>query len=141
MTLRLHHMGILVKDIARGVDDYVKRFGYEVKSDVIHDPVQTAFVQFVKLAGESAYIEFVTPDGPNSKLSNALQKGGGINHLCYLTEDIQKTCEDLTDKGMFLLQVPVDAVAFPERRIAWLIGRDGIPVELVEEGEDKWKIE
>ena len=102
MTLRLHHMGILVKDIARGVDDYVKRFGYEVKSDVIHDPVQTAFVQFVKLAGESAYIEFVTPDGPNSKLSNALQKGGGINHLCYLTEDIQKTCEDLTDKGNVL---------------------------------------
>ena len=33
---------------------------------------------------------------------------------------------------MFILQSPVDAVAFEGKRIAWLMGKDGIPVELVE---------
>jgi methylmalonyl-CoA/ethylmalonyl-CoA epimerase len=40
---------------------------------------------------------------------------------------------------MFILQQPVDAVAFPNRKIAWLMGRDGIPIELVEKGVDLWQ--
>jgi methylmalonyl-CoA/ethylmalonyl-CoA epimerase len=37
---------------------------------------------------------------------------------------------------MLLLQRPVPAAAFPGRRIAWLMGDDRLPVELVEEGAD-----
>lgn len=136
LDLRLHHVGILVKDIPQAASDYGRRFGYEICTEIIHDPVQTAYVQFLKLPGESSYIEFVAPDRPGSKLSNALSKGGGLNHLCYSPPDIEAACKQLRAEGLILLQAPVAAVAFSGRRIAWLIGRDGIPIELVERGEE-----
>ena len=134
--VKLHHIGILVKDIAAAACAYAKRFRYEVRSPVIHDPVQTAYVQFLALPGDSSFVEFVSPDGPDSKLSNALRKGGGLNHICYSTETIDSTCEELGAEGMHLIQAPVPAVAFPGRRIAWLMGRDGVLTELVERGGD-----
>jgi methylmalonyl-CoA/ethylmalonyl-CoA epimerase len=134
--LRLHHVGIVVADIAAEVARYIDRFGYELRSSVIHDPVQTAFVQFVSLPSDSVYLEFVSPDGSNSKLSNALNKGGGVNHICYSTPRIDEAVKHLWETGMFVLQDPVPAVAFRGRKIAWLMGSDSVPVELVERGPD-----
>lgn len=134
--LRFHHVGIVVADIAIEVERYVNRFGYELRSSVIHDPVQTAFVQFISLPLNSIYLEFVSPDGPSSKLSNALNKGGGVNHICYSTPRIDEAVQHLWETGMFVLQDPVPAVAFRGRKIAWLMGSDSVPVELVERGPD-----
>jgi methylmalonyl-CoA/ethylmalonyl-CoA epimerase len=133
VKLNLHHVGIVVQDIAQEAANYRDRLGYDVKSDIMHDPHQTAFVQFFQLAGDAAYVELVSPDGPQSKLSNALKKGGGLNHLCYSTDDIETACAALRAKGMYILQAPVAAVAFEGRRIAWLMGRDMLPIELLED--------
>jgi methylmalonyl-CoA/ethylmalonyl-CoA epimerase len=133
---KLHHVGILVKDIAQASAEYVSRFGYQIKSDIIHDPVQTAYVQFLQLAGDSSYLEFVAPDGRESKLTNALKKGGGVNHVCYATDDILLACRQLEESGMFVIQAPLLAVAFPGRRIAWLMGNDKALTELVEQSPE-----
>ena len=135
MGLTLHHVGILVPDIAEAAGQYTAKFGYRLCSEIIHDPVQTAHVQFLTLTDSIPYVELVTPDGPESKLSNALKKGGGLNHLCYLSPAIDEDCRCLRQSGMCALQSPVEARAFHGRRIAWLMGRDGIPIELVEPGE------
>jgi len=132
--LNLHHIGIAVEDIARATASYVRTLGCVVWSDIVHDPVQTAYVQFLKLPGDAVYLEFVSPDGARSKLRNALRKGGGLNHLCYATGDIEAACEALRRRGLFLLQPPVPAVVFKGRRIAWLMGGDRVPLELVETG-------
>jgi methylmalonyl-CoA/ethylmalonyl-CoA epimerase len=135
MALILHHVGILVPDVAQAAEQYVQKFGYRVCGAIVHDPVQTAHVQLLTLNGSVPYMELVTPDGPHSKLANALKKGGGLNHLCYLSPAIDEECRRLRESGMLLLQSPVEAQAFAGRRIAWLIGRDGIPIELLEAGE------
>jgi methylmalonyl-CoA/ethylmalonyl-CoA epimerase len=132
MKLALSHIGILVSDISKSVQTYAARFGYRPAGETIHDPVQTAYVQFLENDSAGICIELVMPDGPNSKLSNALKKGGGLNHLCYESDDIDKDCAELRSSGMFVLQAPVAAQAYPGRRIAWLMGKDGIPIELVE---------
>jgi methylmalonyl-CoA/ethylmalonyl-CoA epimerase len=132
--ISLHHIGIAVNDIHEATGRYVRMLGYEVQSEIIHDPVQTAYVQFLRLPGDSVYVELVSPDGDKSKLNGAVQRGGGLNHLCYVTTDIKFACRQLRDKGMFLLQPPVPAVAFQGRRIAWLMAADRVPVELVEAG-------
>ena len=134
--LRLHHVGVLVADVAAATERYVRRFGYEVRSELVHDPVQTAFVQFLGFPGDSVYLEFVAPDGAGSKLSNALKKGGGPNHLCYSTPHIDEAVHELLRTGMLLLQAPVMAVVFRGRKIAWLMGTDSVPIELVERGPD-----
>lgn len=132
--ISLHHVGIVVADVEAARDDYVARFGFEVRSPSIHDPAQTAHVLFLQLPGDTTYVELVAPDGPGSKLTAALQKGGGLNHLCYATPDISATIAAMTRGGMRLVRSPVPAVAFPGRRIAWLVGRDLSLVELVEKG-------
>jgi methylmalonyl-CoA/ethylmalonyl-CoA epimerase len=132
MTPVLHHVGILVADIPKAAQIYVARFGYRICGEIIHDPVQTAYVQFLQGDSTGPLVELVAPDGAQSKLSNALKKGGGLNHLCYQSENIEQDCRELAAAGMLTLQAPVAATAFPGGRIAWLMGRDGIPIELVQ---------
>jgi methylmalonyl-CoA/ethylmalonyl-CoA epimerase len=131
---QLHHVGVVVKDIALATEDYVRRLGYEVRGPIVHDPGQTAFVRFLGQAGSSVFLELVSPDRPESKLSNALKNGGGLNHLCFVVDDIESASQELRSRGMHLIQPPVPAVAFPGRRIAWLVGRDRVLIELVERG-------
>ena len=81
--LRLHHTGLLVRDLPTAAAELVARLGYVVESGVIEDPVQTALVQFLRQPGTSSWLELVTPNGPTSKLSRAVASGGGLHHLCY----------------------------------------------------------
>ncbi|GAC1647850.1 MAG: VOC family protein [Acidobacteriaceae bacterium] len=136
MIMRLHHAGVLVADINAASARYVDDFGYTVVSDIIHDPIQTAFVRFLKLGTEASYLELVAPDSPTSKLSNALRKAGGLNHLCYETVDVRATIERLCEAGATLISEPVPAVAFNEQLIAWLLMPDHLLVELVEHGSN-----
>jgi len=130
--LRLHHVGIVVADIAATSAAYVRRLGYVVCTEIIHDPIQTAHVQFLRLRGDPTLLELVSPDGPRSALSNALRKGGGLNHLCYETNDMDGALAGLWGQGLRVIRPPVPAVAFRGQRIAWLMGRDRVLIELVE---------
>lgn len=73
--LSLHHVGYAVADIEQAAQSYVRRFGYEVCTPVIHDQTQTAFVQFLRLKSDSVFLELVAPDGPSSKLTRAVRAG------------------------------------------------------------------
>jgi len=132
LIVGVHHIGLLVPDIAKTAEIYKHRYGYELMSEIILDRTQTAYVQFLRLPGDSVLLELVSPDGEHSKLSNSLRKGGGLNHMCYATSDIEAACRLLRAQQMMLLQAPVKAAAFPGRRIAWLMGSDRTPIELVE---------
>ena len=132
MNLPLHHIGIVVTDIARSADEHRRRFGCEPLGELFHDPIQTALIQFLAVPGSSVLIELVAPDGPDSKLSRAASTGGGIHHLCYATDDIEATCSALRDDGMVVFQDPTPAVGFAGRRIAWLMGHEWYLTELVE---------
>jgi methylmalonyl-CoA/ethylmalonyl-CoA epimerase len=132
--MNLHHVGYAVGEIEPTASSYCKRFGYQACTPIIHDPLQTAYVQFFRLPGDQTYLEFVAPDGPNSKLSNAVARQITLNHLCFAVDDIEKATEDLRKTGMAVMSRPVPAVAFAGRRISWLMGRDSVPIELVERG-------
>ena len=129
--LHLHHVGYAVKLIDSIAATYASRYGYDISTPVIHDPLQTAFVQFLKLPGDRAYLEFVSPDGPESKLTNAAKRGG-LNHLCYTAGPLEAATARLEATGMRLISEPKPGVAFGGRRICWLLGEDPLPIELVE---------
>jgi methylmalonyl-CoA/ethylmalonyl-CoA epimerase len=134
--LRLHHVGYAAREIGPIAAMYVEQMGYELATDVIHDPAQTALVQFLKLPGDQAYLEFVAPDGPESKLAAAVERGGRLNHLCYTAGPLEDAIARMEARGMRLISAPTAAVAFAGRRICWLIGKDRVPIELVERNED-----
>jgi methylmalonyl-CoA/ethylmalonyl-CoA epimerase len=135
-ALRLHHVGYAAKNIDTIRDLYVNRYGYEICTPVIHDPLQTALVQFLRLAGDQSYLELVTPDRPESALALATQRGGGLNHLCFTCGRLEPAIEHLETMQMKLISEPKLAVAFGGRRICWLVGLDRVPIELVERRDE-----
>jgi methylmalonyl-CoA/ethylmalonyl-CoA epimerase len=137
LNFNIHHVGVAVQNIEETAKSYVRYFGYQRNSEIIHDPQQGAYVQFLSLPGDRVYLELVQPDGPDSNLSKAIEKGGGLNHVCYATDDIETACEALRERGLFLIASPVPAVAFKGRRIAWLMSPDRVITELVESSEEE----
>jgi methylmalonyl-CoA/ethylmalonyl-CoA epimerase len=135
--LRLHHLGYVVKDIEPIADMYRSRFAYQPHTPILHDPLQTAFVQFFARPGEAAYLEFVAPDGPASRLTNAAARRGGLHHLCYTCADLPASIATLEATGMRLILAPQPAVAFAGRHVCWLMGEDPVPIELVARRHDR----
>jgi methylmalonyl-CoA/ethylmalonyl-CoA epimerase len=134
--LRLHHIGLVVRAIEEFRAFFVDVLQYRERTPVIHDPVQTAFVQFFSIPGSDHYIELVAPDSETSKLREASRKGKPLNHLCYSCENIAHMVSFLKESGCFVIQDPVPAVAFDRRFIAWLMTPDGLLIELVERGPE-----
>lgn len=133
--MRLHHIGHLVKDIPAAAKILVENYGYRIESGVIEDPVQTAFVQFMRLPGATNWLELVSPNGENSKLKATLAKGCGLHHVCYEVDGIETVCAQFSTRKMMILSPPVPAVAFGGRRIAWFMDHTRMLVELVESGD------
>jgi methylmalonyl-CoA/ethylmalonyl-CoA epimerase len=130
----LHHIGLLVRDIHATRDLYARTYGYQVESEVIEDPAQTALVCFLRQSGGASWLELISPNGPESKLSRALQERPGLHHLCYEVADLDSACAALRERAALGVANPTPAVAFGGRRIAWFYDRAGQLVELVEAG-------
>ena len=131
-ALVLHHVGYAVPVIEPIARNYAARFGYLAATGIIHDPLQTAYVQFLRLAGERSYLELVAPDSEKSKLTSTVRRGGGLHHLCYTCGNLEQTIAHLELTGMRLISDPKPAAAFGGRRISWLMAGDPLPIELVE---------
>ena len=83
--LKLNHIGIVVKDIKKSLEDYLKNYGFSQVSDIID--VDNQDVRVVMLnSGSDVNIELIEPIDETSPAYNALKRGGGLNHLCYETK-------------------------------------------------------
>lgn len=117
--MKLHHIGIVVKDLAAYGAIYADTLGSIACSPVIHDPIQKVHARFWR-DEHGALIELIAPASPDSPIWRDSQKGGGLNHLCYETEDIIRQVEDSVNKGGMLTREISPAVAFGGRRIAFV---------------------
>jgi methylmalonyl-CoA/ethylmalonyl-CoA epimerase len=117
--MKLHHVGLVVKDLACSGDAYARLLNLVPDSEVIHDPIQKVRARFWR-DERGGLVELVEPTGPDSPAWRESQKGGGLNHLCYETENIQQTVDDSIQQGAMLVAEIAPAVAFAGRRIAFV---------------------
>lgn len=122
---RVHHVGMVVKSIqsaagAMGVPNI----------EVVHDPIQKVRVAFVDVQGQC--IEFIEPAADDSPVNNSLSKGIKLAHLCYSVPDIDKAIAHAKARGFAMIAKPVPAIAFGDRKIAWLFSAQLGLFELVE---------
>ena len=105
---RLDHIGVVVKSI-RDVSP---------SSQVVTDKIQKVSVAFVILNGVK--IELVEPYGHLSPVAASLSKGTKFLHMCYRVSDIERILKGCRKHGFHLIKRPVPAVAFGNKRIAWV---------------------
>lgn len=117
---RLHHVGLVVPSIA-AIDRELTSYD---------DPIQKVRVAFVSLNG--APVELIEPLDESSPVTASLKKAQKLVHFCYEVTDIEQAVAYARQHGFVQIAKPVPAVAFDQRRIAWLFHRTFGLFELVE---------
>ncbi len=131
--MTLHHVGIVVDSIETHAKRYEESFGMKPLTGVILDPIQKVNVQFLgDGAGGRASVELIEPLPGDSPVRRALEKGGGLNHLCYEVPDIDAAVCQAQAQRALCVRTPVPATAFDGRRIAFMFYRGMGLIEFVE---------
>lgn len=128
--MNLAHIGYVVEN----VDSSLKRFlkeGAEIIIPPITDKIQKVKICLLCLS-KDVNIELVAPiDLNNSPIMTRLTKGGGLDHLCFFTNDIDKSLDLEERNGSIIVCPPVWSVAF-NQKIAFVHRRSGLIVEFLE---------
>jgi methylmalonyl-CoA epimerase len=144
MPLKLDHIGFVVESIDK-VKELFRTVGIDSGTDAVVNPLQKVSASFVNVGENDAiYIELLEPASDDSPISNfLLKRGGGLHHLCFEVDDIEKTTQDLNSKGFRMVVAPEDCTAYDKNlkrecedstRIAFFVISKGVLIELIEKG-------
>lgn len=129
----LHHVGYVVASIEDVAENFAQAIGANWDCVSIHDPLQLVRVSFLRSRiPNDPLVELVEPAGPNSPVINFLNRGGGLHHLCYQINDLDRQLEWSRSEGGFVVRPPLPAVAFGGRKIAWVYTKSKLLLEYLE---------
>jgi len=115
--LKLHHIGIVVKNIQESLGELTKYLDFE--STTIPSLVGSQKVNICFLKTNNVFLELIEPAEENSPISNFIKKGGGFHHLCFEVDDIHLELEKMKKNGVHIV---VDVVkGFEERLTAFVM--------------------
>lgn len=131
--LSFHHVGYVVRSIQAAAAGFTGSLALEWDGRVIHDPLQTVCVSFFhpRAAGTPA-IELVEPAGTGSSVQRFLERGGGLHHVCFEVDSLDRQLERTKANRDLIVRPPAPAVAFEGRRIAWVYTKNKLLVEYLE---------
>lgn len=129
----MHHVGYVVENIASVMEDFVHSLNARWDHRIFEDPLQKVKVAFLTTQPGQPQIELVEPLPGDSPVRKFLaEKGGGLHHICYEVGDIAEELQAMRSRRAMVVRRPVPAVAFDGRRIAWVLTREKLLVELLE---------
>ncbi len=132
-ALTLHHVGFVVAAIAPAMDGFLHSLNATWDEKIFEDPLQKVKVAFLTTRPGEPQIELIEPASEKSPVRKfLLEKGGGLHHFCYQTGSLEAELKAFRSRRAILVQHPRPAVAFDGRRIAWVLTRENLLVELLE---------
>lgn len=101
MVGKVDHIGIAVKNLDETLKFYEDILGIKCVSTEVVDE-QKVRVAFLPIGDtEVELLESTEEDGPVAKFIE--KKGEGVQHIAYKVDDIEKTIEELKEKGIRLI--------------------------------------
>lgn len=93
----IHHVAIVVRSIDEAVPRYRELFGLAPEADPVIFTPQRVRLCFLPTGPEpAARIELVEPVDADSGVARFLaERGEGLHHLCFVTDDLPGTLEGL----------------------------------------------
>jgi len=130
----IDHISIAVKDIMEGIAYWERVFGYKQMTGIVINSQQKVKVVFLKKKN-SLTIKLIEPLEDNNSLINFVTRGGGFHHICFRCDNIDDGMKDLKNKGLITLVPPQPGEAFNNKKIAFLLAKYGINIELIDTDE------
>ena len=109
-------------------------FGYKKSSDIVLNARQKVRIVFMSKP-HSLTVKLLEASAPDSPISFFAQKGGGLHHLCFRCQNVDSEISGLTGKGMLLTVPPEPGEAFKGKKIAFLMARSNLNLELIDTQE------
>jgi methylmalonyl-CoA/ethylmalonyl-CoA epimerase len=101
MLKKIHHVGVVVPNLEQAMSLWRDLLGLRLtKSQTVQDQgVKAALLR----VGESE-IELLEPLSPDNGVGKFLaRRGGGLHHVCFETEDVERELEGAKAKGIQLI--------------------------------------
>jgi len=130
----IDHICFAVKNLQEAIAYWEEVFGYRQMTEIVENTLQKVRVVFVNRE-ESTLIKLIEPVESNQSLKNFVNRGGGFHHICFRCDSIEETMADLTAKGLLTLVLPQPGEAFNNHDIAFLLGKYGMNIELIDTEE------
>jgi methylmalonyl-CoA/ethylmalonyl-CoA epimerase len=126
---QVFHWGYVVPDMERALKHWQK-MGAQLVVPPSLDPIQNVLCALL-VYRDAAPIELVAPapSGPNP-LGSRLEKGGGLDHVCFFSEDVAHETTMLRSQGGVVVVEPSYGAVF-DRQLSFVVTRPGLVVELM----------
>ncbi len=134
--MNIDHICFAVSDLNEGIGYWQNVFGYRQMTKIVENSLEKVKVVFLSKE-DSITIKLIEPFENNQSLMNFVTKGGGFHHLCFKCLSIDNQIDDLKEKGLLMLSPPRRGEAFNNNRIAFMLARYGLRVELIDTDEKK----
>jgi methylmalonyl-CoA/ethylmalonyl-CoA epimerase len=130
----IDHICIAVRNLEEGISYWESVFGYHQKTNEVVNSLQKVRVVFLEKQG-SLPVKLIEPVEGNQSLQNFVNRGGGFHHVCFRCEDVENTMTELNAKGLLTLAAPQPGEAFNNHKIAFLLAKYGMNIELIDTEE------
>lgn len=129
---RFDHLGLVVKSLAKGRKHLTNILQISDWTNEVTDPVNGVEIQFGRDPSGLVY-ELLSPIDENSPVYAALTSGKAIlNHVAYVTDDLQAGAAHLGRNGCASTGAPKPAIAYDGARIQFFVTPLRTIIELIE---------
>jgi methylmalonyl-CoA/ethylmalonyl-CoA epimerase len=130
----IDHVGIVVSDLAAGLEQWSTLFGYHQLTEIVENRLQHVHVVFLAKDG-STTVKLVQASDESSPVFAYGKKGGGLHHLCFRCANLESELCRLVANGVRVLARPQPGEAFAEEKIAFVYAGQGLNIELIDTEE------
>jgi methylmalonyl-CoA/ethylmalonyl-CoA epimerase len=127
----IDHIGIVVKSIEEGINKWENVFEYKQMTKIVINSIQKVRVVFLQKA-DSITIKLIQPLDEGSPAYKFAKNGGGLHHLCFKCDNLDKELIRIKELGFRILTEPEPGEAFCNEKIAFFYAKDGLNIELID---------
>ena len=128
-TLKIHHIGYLVKKIDAAIHTF-ETLRYQLVQAPMYDDIRKVNICFMQK--DNYCIELVSPAAEDSLVSGLLKKYKNCPyHICYETADFDRDYQMLLSNGFISIDTPTPAPALQGRDVVFLTSASMGMIELL----------
>ena len=122
----IHHIAVIASDYDKAKEFYVDKLGFKVKREVERKERED-FIIFLD-AGDNIEIELFIEKNPPERVTRP--EARGLRHLAFKVDDIYKSVEELTKRGIETEEIRTDPLN--GKHMTFFFDPDGLPLEIRE---------